>query len=277
MTMTAIPVHLPRNRGNASGDGSSAKNYRADASNWRTDGKKNSPMLFDTNNPTGGDVDLRSTGRGNIVIISTNGRDHDPNDEANGGTIIFTFENPVDIESVLVFDTEEGGTLRTFDQPLTHEELVSLNLNGTLYNDANDDTGLDLAEFHASDWLRHHNLHNDNDYEANADLDENEVVYRFDGNVVGDEDKLAGPANNWAKGVPHLGDNQHVRVDVGQSGVYVLTYTMWDSGGIDDIRFKRTDAGDEGVPPPSNDQLFTEFVGTLDGGGNQIIYPRLTN
>lgn len=62
-------------------------------------------MIFDTHNFTGGDSDLaadirhRDTGVikdfGNVLIISEDGDSSDPDDAADGGQFVFTFDNPV--------------------------------------------------------------------------------------------------------------------------------------------------------------------------------------
>ncbi|MCP3961578.1 MAG: hypothetical protein GY719_27365, partial [bacterium] len=88
-------------------------------------------MIFDSANPTGGDWDLGtpnqdfggpgsgSGGRdgqrgqnalplGKIVIISEDGSSSDPDDNACGGTLTFTFPKPVYVNSVQVLDIDEG-------------------------------------------------------------------------------------------------------------------------------------------------------------------------
>ena len=88
-------------------------------------------MVFNTSNPTGGDLDLGSPhksfggpGRGkagkmgntfqnseslgNVLIISADGNTTDPNDFAQGGDITFTFDFPTYIDSVAVLDNESG-------------------------------------------------------------------------------------------------------------------------------------------------------------------------
>ncbi len=90
-------------------------------------------MIFDSANPTGGDPDLQTPGTGtgntepqrNVLIISEDGDSSDPDDDAGGGTMVITFNVPVqittlgllDIEStstnVKAFDAETGGTLLT--------------------------------------------------------------------------------------------------------------------------------------------------------------------
>ena len=72
-------------------------------------------MIFDTNNPTGGDDDL-GAGIGNALIISEDGDSSDPDDNAAGGTISIEFDELVAVTGVGLLDIdEEGGTIKFFD------------------------------------------------------------------------------------------------------------------------------------------------------------------
>lgn len=66
----------------------------------------NAAMIFDSNNPTGGDNDL-GVGRGKILIISEDDDGSDPDDNAQGGTFSFDFANPSLVGSLVFIDTEE--------------------------------------------------------------------------------------------------------------------------------------------------------------------------
>ncbi len=98
-------------------------------------------MIFDSSNPTGGDTDLgtphndfggpgvgiggaagaageNNTALGNILIISEDGDQLDPDDDAHGGSLIFTFDTPQSIASVSVLDVdgnEAGSNIQVFD------------------------------------------------------------------------------------------------------------------------------------------------------------------
>lgn len=76
-------------------------------------------MVFDTDNPTGGDDDLDysalSDGPGNILIISEDGDQADPDDSARGGRIVFNFDEAVDLTSIVALDAERGGVFKAFD------------------------------------------------------------------------------------------------------------------------------------------------------------------
>ena len=87
-------------------------------------------MIFDTEDPTGGDVDLGTpnetfgglgegeageagqpgenrVGLGNALIISQDGNQNNPNDSAGGGTIIFVFVEPVEVRQIQTLDADE--------------------------------------------------------------------------------------------------------------------------------------------------------------------------
>ncbi len=100
-------------------------------------------IIFDSSNPTGGDVDLGSPhadfggpgigpgggsgqpypntmAEGNILIIAEDlvdgngdGLVDDPDDEAQGGSVTFTFDEKVYLNSVWFIDDETGGTTMT--------------------------------------------------------------------------------------------------------------------------------------------------------------------
>ena len=69
-------------------------------------------MIFDSQNPTGGDADLETqvAQLGNVLIVSEDGDSSDP-DDVVGGSITFDFLNPSEIFDIKVIDTEEGGTI----------------------------------------------------------------------------------------------------------------------------------------------------------------------
>lgn len=91
-----------------------------------TDDPVNHPaMIFDTANPTGGDTDLATPGPGidndtplgNVLIISEDGDQSDPDDSAAGGSIIFEWDEAVTVDSVTLLDidaNEPGGTVAFF-------------------------------------------------------------------------------------------------------------------------------------------------------------------
>ena len=65
-------------------------------------------MLFDTDNITGRDFDLRADNLGKVLIISEDGDASDPDDNADGGTFSFDFDGLVNVASVGVFDFDQG-------------------------------------------------------------------------------------------------------------------------------------------------------------------------
>ena len=64
-------------------------------------------MIFDSANPTGGDSDLGTANQGNVLIISEDADSSDPDDNASGGTLIFTFDQPVMLDEVGLLDIDQ--------------------------------------------------------------------------------------------------------------------------------------------------------------------------
>jgi Ca2+-binding RTX toxin-like protein len=92
----------------------------------------NPVMVFDTNQPTGGDTDLATNNLDNVLILSEDGDSTDPDDEANGGTFIFDFETPAEIEKLTLLDVEEGASIKLYDDEgdLIDEIFVTTADNG---------------------------------------------------------------------------------------------------------------------------------------------------
>jgi hypothetical protein len=98
-------------------------------------------MIFDTDHPTGGDHDLRAEGIGNVLILSEDGDSTDPDDDAQGGTLRFDFDELVGIAEVGFLDIEEmGSTVTFFDEmdkqiaaievpPMGNRSLQDLDVN----------------------------------------------------------------------------------------------------------------------------------------------------
>ncbi|MBW4652810.1 MAG: bifunctional metallophosphatase/5'-nucleotidase [Kaiparowitsia implicata GSE-PSE-MK54-09C] len=84
-------------------------------------------MIFDTSNPTGGDFDLATDNQGSVLIISENGNQLDPDDQAGGGTLRFEFDDLVGIASVGLLDIDEdGGSITFFDADDSLVQVVSI-------------------------------------------------------------------------------------------------------------------------------------------------------
>lgn len=120
------------------------------ANNGRSSGP-DIAMIFDSSAPTGNDYDLgtpnqnfsglgvgsggssgavgeNSQALGNVLIISEDGDSNDPDDEAHGGTITFTFDNAVRIDHIGLLDidtNENGGTVVTL---MTNSGQQSFNI-----------------------------------------------------------------------------------------------------------------------------------------------------
>lgn len=116
-----------------------------------SDDSENDAMIFDTNRPTGGDHDLEYSDKGNVIIISEDNDSSDADDNRDGGTISFDFDEASDVTALTVLDIEErGGTIdlfdvdgeliQTVDIPITGdngEAVVALNATGVLSMDVN--------------------------------------------------------------------------------------------------------------------------------------------
>ncbi|MEM7592222.1 MAG: vanadium-dependent haloperoxidase [Cyanobacteria bacterium P01_A01_bin.83] len=76
-----------------------------------------SPMIFDTANPTGGDIDLASDSLGNVLILSEDGDSSNPDDNDIGGIFYFDWHDPINLESVSLIDVEEvGGSITAYGE-----------------------------------------------------------------------------------------------------------------------------------------------------------------
>ncbi|MEL6613717.1 MAG: hypothetical protein AAFQ53_16610, partial [Bacteroidota bacterium] len=75
-------------------------------------------MIFDSNNPTGGDWDLATTTQDNILIISEDGHEWDPDDNWQGGQMFFDFDTVSTVESLTWVDIDDGkpATVSFFDE-----------------------------------------------------------------------------------------------------------------------------------------------------------------
>ncbi|MFK7753842.1 MAG: hypothetical protein AB8B51_15000 [Sedimentitalea sp.] len=92
---------------------------------------ENDAMIFDTNNPTGGDHDLEYADQGNVIIISEDNDSDDPDDNAHGGTISFDFEAPSEVVSLNFLDIEEPhGTVDLFDAEGTLLNSLEIPVSG---------------------------------------------------------------------------------------------------------------------------------------------------
>ena len=89
--------------------------FRTDGVTISATGGSGDAMIFDTAHPTGGDTDLRTSNLGKVLIISEDGDQHDPDDNASGGTFTFTFDDPASVEALTFLDIEETATVKFFD------------------------------------------------------------------------------------------------------------------------------------------------------------------
>ena len=84
-------------------------------------------MLFDTNNPTGGDLDLAASGLGNVLILSEDGDVTDPDDNAQGGVLTFEWDELVGVTGIGLLDIDEpGGSITFYDEKSNVIETVDI-------------------------------------------------------------------------------------------------------------------------------------------------------
>ncbi len=76
---------------------------------------ENDAMIFDTANPTGGDSDLFTTSQGSALIVSEDNDSSDPDDEAHGGAIQFTFDDPAYVKDLTIIDADHGGVIYAYN------------------------------------------------------------------------------------------------------------------------------------------------------------------
>ncbi|MEM8989729.1 MAG: pilus assembly protein TadG-related protein, partial [Pseudomonadota bacterium] len=186
--------------------------------------EENVPMVFDTVDISGQDSDLRSTDRGNILIMSEDGDSNDPDDEKYGGWFLIHFDEPTTVNSMIVFDTEQGGVIRAYDDIVTDPTGEFTTDHGTG----------ELKPFKHTDWKKI----DDVPQPPKQEHDPREL-----GHLT----------------VPNLGDGRHVRLEIGYDNVRTLAYFMPDSGGIDDISFNNQKVG-----PKDTDTLTVEVVDVLN-------------
>ena len=89
--------------------------FRAEGVTISAAGGANVAMVFDTDNPTGGDYDLATSNLGNVLIISEDGDSSDPDDNGSGGTFFVNFDSETSVESLTLLDVEERAWIRFFD------------------------------------------------------------------------------------------------------------------------------------------------------------------
>ena len=83
-------------------------------------------MVFDTNNPTGGDDDLSADDLGNVLIISEDGDSSDPDDNATGGVINIEFDEPSTVTAIGLLDIEQRGFVRLLDEESNIIEFIDI-------------------------------------------------------------------------------------------------------------------------------------------------------
>ena len=127
-------------------------------------------MIFDSANPTGGDLDLgtpnndfggpgvggggafaaagqNSLPLGKVLILSEDNDPSDPDDDAGSGMLVFSFAQPVPIESVGILDIdgdEQIGTVTAFDAEVGGAVITSVDMQA-LGNNSYQDVSLGVS------------------------------------------------------------------------------------------------------------------------------------
>jgi Ca2+-binding RTX toxin-like protein len=90
--------------------------YVADGLTISSHSANHKPMIFDSKNPTGGDWDLHTHSLHKVLIISEDNDQSDPDDNATGGTLTFTFDEPVTFNKMTFLDMEEKSYVKFYDE-----------------------------------------------------------------------------------------------------------------------------------------------------------------
>ncbi len=105
--------------------------FRSDGVTISSSSTNHPPMIFDSDNPTGGDRDLATDNNGHILILSEDGDRCDPDDNAGGGTLLFDFDAPVRVESLDFIDIDgRGNALRLYDEDGNLIDTLPLPITG---------------------------------------------------------------------------------------------------------------------------------------------------
>ncbi|MEL6264433.1 MAG: Tad domain-containing protein [Pseudomonadota bacterium] len=242
--------------------------------NGGAESMSHAPMLFNTTQYSGDDDDLTAAGFGNVLIMSENGDDRlpdersslhgdGPDDDGQGGTIVFRFAQPagVTIYSLDAFDTDGGGAVRLYDEQLTDAQLASLNLDDGSSRKVSNDEEHDYRAY------------SDDEMKDVSDDVLNELGWVWTGS--GSEKVFTQRGAKYAKAPSKLGDGSYEPMDLkATSGVKMLVYTFEnDSGGIDNLRFSG-----ENVPMFEHDRITAEFLSYItEGDGRAATYTHLSN
>ncbi|MEM1344003.1 MAG: pilus assembly protein TadG-related protein [Pseudomonadota bacterium] len=204
----------------------------------------NRPMLFDTQNGNEGDPDLVSVDMGNVVIIDENADSNRPDDHVGGGMIIFQWDQPVQVGSVVFFDGEEVNKIR-------------------LYKDK-----IDLSNLRF--WRNHKHLMD------SGKIDGKDKGGHGKGDVVMTVPKIGDGAHRtfYIESNPIFQDAVDKDADL-QGGIQTLIYDLDGSGAIDEIAFRTPDGT---LTPNLYDDILVEVVDVLDQNDAQVVrYPLISN
>ena len=181
----------------------------------------NPVMVFDADNPTGGDADLGVPGAGNVLILSEDGDATDPDDNAGGGTFVFEFAGPTTVNSIDLID-QSIGEIRLYDEDgnLIAEIELPAGADNTLITQAINIPGVTRMELEleGSGAVTNLNFTTEDDAAGADDI--------FGG--TGSDLIIGGSAGDVVVGGEDADDNDIDVLDLTGTGVDFITYTPGD-------------------------------------------------
>ncbi len=182
-------------------------------------------MVFDADNPTGGDADLGVPGAGNVLILSEDGDASDPDDDADGGTFVFEFAGPSTVNSI-DFIAQSAGEIRLYDEDgnLIAEVDIPAGADNTLFTQAINFAGVTRMEIVLSGGGAVTNL----DFTATNDDTGTDGADLIDAGT-GSDLIIGGSTGDVVIGGEDADGTDIDVLDLTGSGVDFITYTPGDS------------------------------------------------
>ena len=86
----------------------------------------NRAMIFDSDNPTGGDLDLATSNLQEVLILSEDGDASDPDDNLHGGSFTFDFAKETTVSTLTFLDIEDDAIVDFYDENGTLIQSVTV-------------------------------------------------------------------------------------------------------------------------------------------------------
>lgn len=86
------------------------------------------PMIFDSENPIGGDFDLETTNQGNVLIVSQDNDSSNPKDNNTQGIFRFDWDQPVSIEQIGLLDIDADESVRVITVDANNSRINEHNI-----------------------------------------------------------------------------------------------------------------------------------------------------